>query len=212
VTTTALFLFAATELALSLTPGPAVLLVVSQGMRSGARASLFGASGVIVGDLFYFAISALGLGAILLASQALFTVIKSAGAVYLVYLGLRMILTAPTTMSGGSDAGSVVPHHRLFRQGLLMQLANPKAILFFAALVPQFINPQLAPAPQFFILGIVSVSIQFPTLVLYGWLAAKGGQWFRRSGYAAWLDRVAGAFLIGAGVKLALSRSTTAAQ
>lgn len=208
MTTTSLLLFAATELALSLTPGPAVLLVVSQGMRSGARASLFGASGVIVGDLFYFALSALGLGAILLASQGLFLVIKSAGAVYLVYLGAKMILTGPRTMNGGPHANTAVPYCRLFRQGLLMQLANPKAILFFAALVPQFIDPQMAPAPQFFILGIISVSIQFPTLVLYGWLAAKGGQWFRRSGYAAWLDRVAGAFLIGAGVRLALSKQS----
>jgi homoserine/homoserine lactone efflux protein len=146
-------------------------------MRSGGRASLFVASGVIVGDLFYFPVSALGLGAILLASQLLFLVIKSAGAVYLVYLGARMILTAPATMSGRPDGNTTVPYHRLFRQGLLMQLANPKAILFFAALVPQFIDAQIAPPPQFFVLGIISVSIQFPTLVLYGWLAAQGGQW-----------------------------------
>lgn len=177
-------------------------------MRSGARASLFGASGVIAGDLFYFALSALGLGAILLASQTMFLIIKSAGAVYLVFLGAKMILTTPTPVNGGSDGSTAVPYNRLFRQGLLMQLANPKAILFFAALVPQFIDPQIAPAPQFFFLGIISVSIQFPTLVLYGWLAAKGGQWFRRSGYAAWLDRVAGAFLIGAGVRLALSKQS----
>jgi homoserine/homoserine lactone efflux protein len=208
MTAASLFLFAATELALSLSPGPAVLLVVSQGMRAGARASLAGALGIIGGDLVYFAVSVLGLGAILLASQTLFLLIKAAGAVYLVYLGAKMILTTPTKTEEGPDAVTVVPWRRLFRQGFLMQLANPKAILFFTALVPQFINPQSAPAPQFFILGIVSVSIQFPTLVLYGWLAAKGGRWFRQSRYAGWLDRIAGILLIGAGVKLGLSRQS----
>jgi homoserine/homoserine lactone efflux protein len=89
-----------------------------------------------------------------------------------------------------------------------MQLANPKAILFFTALVPQFIDPSSATAPQFLLLGIISVSIQGPTLILYGWLAAKGGQWFRRSKYARWVDRTAGIFLIGAGVKLALARQS----
>jgi homoserine/homoserine lactone efflux protein len=199
-----IFLFALTELALSLTPGPAVLLVVSQGMISGFRGSLRSTLGVLTGEFIFFSLSAIGLGTLLVASQSLFMLIRWLGAAYIVYLGLKLIQSSfkqNNTELENSQAASQV---RLYRQGLLMQLANPKAILFFTALLPQFIIPELPVAFQFMVLGVVSMMVQGSTLLLYGWLAGKGGHWFKQSRFAGWLYRLAGAFLIGAGVKLAM--------
>src|SRR5262247_3297426 len=159
---TSLVLFASTEFVLSLSPGPAVLLVMSQALRCGAKASLLGALGIITGNAIYFAVSAIGLGAILIASDVLFYLIKWTGASYLVYLGGKMLydsLGRQSTMSDGAVAG--VAQSRLFRQGLLTQLANPKAILFFTAILPQFINPQASASLQFVLLGLTSMVIEF---------------------------------------------------
>ena len=155
---TSLLLFASTEFFLSLSPGPAVLLVMAQALRSGAKASLLGALGIITGNAVYFAISALSLGAILIASDVLFYLIKWTGATYLVYLGGKMLhdsLGRQPTMSYGAVSGVTQSH--LFRQGLLTQLANPKAILFFTAILPQFINPQASASLQFSLLGLTSI-------------------------------------------------------
>jgi homoserine/homoserine lactone efflux protein len=173
---------------------------MSQALRSGAKASLLGALGVITGNALYSAVSALGLGAILIASEVLFYLIKWTGATYLVYLGGKMLydsLGRQLTMSHGAVAGDAQSH--LFRQGLLTQLANPKAILFFTAILPQFINPQASASLQLALLGMTSIVIEFPVLVMYGWLAHTGGHVIRQGRYGQWIDRCAGTFLIGAG-------------
>lgn len=203
---TSIILFAMTEFLLSLSPGPAVLLVISQGIRSGARASLLGTAGILSGNALYFGASALGLGAILLASEMAFLLIKWVGAAYLIFLGGKMIRDTLTVVEEKPHVMISTARHRLFRQGILTQLSNPKAIVFFTALLPQFIDTQGAAAYQFFVLGVVSILVECPILVLYGWLAAKGGDWFKQSKYAKWLDRIAGTFLIGAGIKLAFTR------
>jgi len=206
---TSLVLFASTEFLLSLSPGPAVLLVMSQALRSGAKASLLGALGVITGNALYFAVSALGLGAILIASEVLFYLIKWTGATYLVYLGGKMLYNSrgrQSTISHGAVAG--VAQSPLFRQGLWTQLANPKAILFFTAILPQFINPQASASLQLALLGMTSIVIELPVLVMYGWLAHTGGHVIRQGRYGQWIDRCAGTCLIGAGVKLAFTRRT----
>ncbi len=86
-----------------------------------------------------------------------------------------------------------------------MQLANPKAILFFTAFLPQFINPEFPATAQFVVLGLVSIMVQGSILIAYGWLAERGGRWLKESSLVKWLDRLAGGFLIGAGVKLAVT-------
>lgn len=206
MTVVTILLFALTELALSLSPGPAVFLVLSQGMKAGFKASLRGTLGIMTGELIFFALSALGLGTLLIASQTLFTVIKWLGAAYLVYLGLHMILSSFKYPDHETACSATTPPINCYRQGLVMQLANPKAILFFTALLPQFINPALSATYQFVILGLVSIIVQGSTLLAYGWLAEKGGRWLKESRFAKWLDRAAGTFLIGTGVKLALSQ------
>jgi homoserine/homoserine lactone efflux protein len=205
MTLASLLLFAGTEFVLSLTPGPAVLLVMSQGLRAGARASFLGTLGIITGNAVYFTVSALGLGALIMTSAVLFGAIKWAGAAYLIYLGVKLVRESRyATCQAPSEM--VVSRHRLFRQGLLTQLANPKAIVYFTALLPQFIDPESGLALQLVVLGATSVLIEFPILVGYGVLAHHGGHLLRHGRAARWIDRLAGTLLIGAGIKLAFVR------
>lgn len=196
-----LLLFAATELLLSATPGPAVLLVVSQGIRRGYRSSTRGAAGILTGNAIYFALSAAGLGALLIASKRVFDVLQIAGALYLLLLGLKMLIKPARVeerpIEDTGDAGS-------FLQGLLTQLSNPKAIVFFTALLPQFIDPTRPIALQLLILGVISIVVELPVLLLYGYAADRGRA--RYGKHAPLFERLAGACLIAAGAKLAAMR------
>ena len=200
-----LLVFAVTEFLLSLTPGPAVFLVVSQGMKAGFKPSLRDTLGILSGNAIYFALSALGLGALLLASATLFQVIKYVGAAYLIFIGVRMLISRSETQK--ADEQSVAPGRslRLFSQGLVTQLSNPKAIVFFTALLPQFVTPGEAMFEQFIVLGLASIAVEFPVLAAYGWVAERGGKLIPER-FASLPDRVAGVFLIGAGVGLAAVR------
>jgi homoserine/homoserine lactone efflux protein len=199
---TQLLLFAATELLLSMTPGPAVLLIVSQGIRRGFRSSSRGAAGILTGNAIYFALSAAGLGALLLASKRVFDVLQIAGAAYLVLIGLKMLIkpgrVEERLNATPGETGSFV-------QGMLTQLANPKAIVFFTALLPQFIDPAKPIAMQFLILGVVSIIVELPVLLLYGFAADRGRA--RYGKHAPLFERLAGACLIAAGAKLAAMRT-----
>jgi homoserine/homoserine lactone efflux protein len=202
VSLTHLLLFAATELLLSMSPGPAVLLVVSQGMRRGFRTASQGAAGILTGNAIYFALSAAGLGALLLASKRVFNVIQIAGAVYLALVGIKMLVTP-----GGSETNekreedpSGRTFGRAFAQGLMTQLANPKAIVFFTALLPQFVDAGRAVAPQFLILGTISIAVELPVLLAYGFAADRGRAFY--GNHVALVEQLAGACLIAAAVKL----------
>lgn len=197
-------LFLISELVLCLTPGPAVMLVVSQGMRRGLGASVAGSAGVLAVNALWFAFSAAGLGGILLASAMLFGVVKWVGAAYLVYLGLRMVVSS---FVQGGTGGDEVPERaprggRMFSQGLLTQLANPKAIVFFTALLPQFVSPDGSLILQFAVLGVTSVAAEFCVLLLYGWTAQRGARLLGARA-ADLFERAGGALLIFAGIGLA---------
>ncbi|MBC7930895.1 MAG: LysE family translocator [Rubrivivax sp.] len=200
-----LLVFAVTEFLLSLTPGPAVFLVVSQGMKAGFKPSLRGTLGILSGNAIYFALSALGLGALLMASATLFQIIKYLGAAYLIFIGVRMLISKSETPKADEPAALPKRSLRLFSQGLITQLSNPKAIVFFTALLPQFVTPGEWMFEQFIILGLVSIAVEFPVLAAYGWVAERGGKLIPEK-FASLPDRVAGVFLIGAGVGLAAVR------
>jgi homoserine/homoserine lactone efflux protein len=202
---TMLLWFALTEFFLALTPGPAVLLVVAHGMQYGARPSVWGTLGILSVEVVYFAVSAVGVGAVLVTSTLVFQAMKWSGAAYLVYLGIRMLCT--TTFTGAANKTTPpAAGHVLFVQGVITQLANPKALLFFTALLPQFIDPAGSIMWQCVMLGVTSILIEFPVLVGYGWVAEQSKQVMQHRRWARWLDRLAGIFLISAGVKLALER------
>lgn len=201
-----LLIFAVTEFLLSMTPGPAVLLVVSQGMKFGFASSIRGTLGILTGNAIYFALSAAGLGALLIASATLFEAIRWIGVAYLVYVGVRMLISKANAQTIVDTSISPRRSLRLFSQGLLTQLSNPKAIVFFTALLPQFVSPGNQVFQQFLVLGITSIAVEFPVLLFYGLIAERGVGLIPKGRLLAVPDRVAGAFLIGAGIGLASMR------
>jgi homoserine/homoserine lactone efflux protein len=200
-----LLVFAVTELVMSLTPGPAVLLVISQGMRAGFKPSLRGTLGIEVGNTIYFVLSALGLGALLVASANLFQVIRWLGVAYLILLGLKMLIFKRKVEDKIEPVVTTRESAKLFFQGLVTQLVNPRALVFFTALLPQFISPGSRVVQQFVVLGIVSIAVEVPVLATYGWLAARGGKLIPEK-LSFLPDRIAGACLVGAGAGLASMR------
>lgn len=204
-----ILVFALTEFLLCLTPGPAVLLVVSQGVTAGFKPSLRGSLGILSGNAIYFFLSALGLGALLLASATLFQITKWLGIAYLILTGIRMLVSRgeAETPADATVAATITRDRslKLFSQGLLTQLANPKAIIFFTALLPQFVSPGGRVLGQFLLLGIVSIAVEFPVLMSYGWLAQRSSRLIPER-LSSLPQRIAGSFLICAGVGLASMR------
>ena len=191
---------------LCLTPGPAVLFILSSALKSGTRKSLASNAGILAANMVYFALSATGLGALLAASFDLFSTVRWIGAAYLIFLGLRTLLGKRNALAAG---GSIErPPLRMFGDGFLLQASNPKSILFFTALLPQFIDPRLAIVPQVAILAATSAVIEFFVLLGYGAAAGQASELARQPQYAAWTNRVAGVLLIGAGAGLATLRRT----
>jgi|SRR5215813_8846298 len=199
-------IFAVTEFVLCLTPGPAVLVVVSQSLKNGSKASLRGAAGILVGNVIYFVLSALGLGALLISSAELFQLIRLAGAAYLVFAGVRMLVIKKCGGVVDEASRPTVHQMRLFSQGLLTQLSNPKAIIFFSALLPQFVSTEQSVPEQFTILGVISIAIELLVLASYGWAVERGSKRFLKSQFSLLTDRIAGGFLVCAGLGLAATR------
>ncbi len=193
--------FCLTEAVLCFTPGPAVLLVVSYALSGGRREGLGAALGVLTANTLYFALSAAGVGALLLASNELFTALKWAGAGYLVWLGLRMLLRP----SGKAGAVPAPARGGAFWKGLVVQGANPKALVFFVALLPQFLSPSHPLATQIVVLGVSSLLIELGALALYATVVARAGH-YAGDRLRGPLERVGGAFLVAAGAKLAAAR------
>ena len=197
-------LFCATETILCFTPGPAVLLVVSLALTHGARAGLAASAGILGANAGYFVLSATGLGAILLASWELFFLIKWIGAAYLVWLGLRMLVgrSHPTTPRDAAEPPRAAP----LRHGLVTQCANPKALVFFTALLPQFVDPGGDIPMQIAILGVSSILIELAVLGVYVAVCQRARGLMHRPAFASALNRAGGALLIGAGAGLATVR------
>ena len=193
--------FCVTEAVLCFTPGPAVLLVVSAALGRGLRASLGASLGILTANTLYFALSATGVAAALVASRELFLVLKWSGAAYLVWLGLRMAFSRAPREANAQP----VPVSRSFVRGFVVQGANPKALVFFVALLPQFIDPTAPLATQVLILGVSSVVIELVALSVYALTAVRAR---RVAGprVARALERVGGGLLVAAGARLAVVR------
>lgn len=199
-------LFVVTEAVLSITPGPAVLYVLSQAIKRGPGKSVWASWGILSANALYFILSATSLGAVIVASYKLFFVIKWLGAAYLVYLGLRSFFATEPVIAlpeGQADSRS---GPRVLRDGFLLQAANPKALLFFTAILPQFIDAHHNVAFQILVLGISSILVEFAILFVYGQLAGCALAAARNPRFEKITNRVAGSLLIGAGVGLARLR------
>ena len=197
-------LFVATEGLLCVTPGPAVLMVIAQGLTRGVPAGVSATLGVLAGNMFYFALSATSLGALIAASHEMFLLIKWLGTAYLIWLGIATFRGRSSSLSVNPARRTPLP--RVFANGVVLQLANPKALLFFVALLPQFIDPAEPLVSQIVILGVTSVVLEFLALLAYSMAASRCSVVVTRSRFARLTDRIAGSCLIGAGLLTAAIR------
>jgi len=200
-------LFLATWTLVAVSPGPAVLFVMSQTGRHGMRGGVAGTLGIVSGHLFTFSAVALGLATVLAKYSEAVTAIRVVGALYLMYLGVKMLWSRPREMSTESiECAAPSARHGIVLQGLAVQLTNPKNLLFVLALLPQFIRPGYPLLLQLGIMLVVTILIDGAVLLAYANLAAHGARALKGSRVIAWLERIFGAALIFFGIKLMLSR------
>lgn len=196
------------ETVLCLTPGPAVLFVLSQAMTRGPLKTLWSIGGILGANAVYFVLSATGVGAILTASYDLFFAIKWVGAAYLVWLGIGAFRGTSKSISIRRGNATPVPRSQLLFNGFILQMSNPKALVFFTALVPQFVNPNAAIVPQVAILALTSVFVEFFVQLGYTLLVDRVAHLALAPQFARFVDRVAGSLLICAGIGMAAIRRT----
>jgi threonine/homoserine/homoserine lactone efflux protein len=195
--------FLGTTLFISATPGPNMLLMLSHGARYGWQATLSTMAGAITGLAILIGLSALGVGAILAASVTLFTGLKIIGALYLVYLGVQCWKAGNSLHLPNSEAAS--PQAR-FKTGLAVALSNPKAILFAAAFLPQFIDLQLPQAPQWAILLTSFFIIEISWQIAYAWGGHRLATWLQVPLRVRFFNRACGAAFFLVGGMLAFAR------
>ena len=194
--------YAAFVTLLSLTPGPAVLFVVSQGVWRGPGAALRANVAINIVNSVSLALSGLGLAALVGLSQTAFTILKLVGAAYLVWLGIKAIRASFRPHDAAVDTRSGRP----FVDGLIVQGSNPKVFLFLGAVLPQFLDRDAALAPQLLVLWVISLVVEFTVLAGYGLLAGVIRQRANLPAVRAWLERAGGGILIGIGLLTALYR------
>ncbi len=187
---------------LSLSPGPGVFSSISSGLHHGFRLGLWNGVGMQVANVFFVVVVAFGLGTILLASETLFTAVKWLGVIYLVYLGVVTWRAAPRGFEEDRDDEAHTPRE-VFMRGFWVNATNPKGIIFFAAILPQFIDvakPQLA---QYAILAATTFAVDLVIMTGYTALAAKVLRMMRDPRQLRWVNRGIGGAFVAAGVALA---------
>ena len=198
-------LFCVAALALLVVPGPAVLYIVAQSIDGGRRAGLYSTLGVHLGSVVHVAAAAVGLSAILVSSATAFSVVKYAGAAYLVYLGLRQLLARRATVP--LDVDRRRSPRELLTRGVVVNVLNPKTALFFLAFLPQFVDVSAGQVGlQIAFLGVVFIVVGLLSDGAYALLAGTAAEWLRRSSAFAHVQRfVSGGVFVGLGVATALS-------
>ena len=205
MSSTAFMAFLLASFVLAVTPGPGVLYIVTRTLAQGRAAGIGSVAGVACGNFLNAVGAAVGLAALFAVSSLAFTLVKFAGAAYLVFLGVR-VLRAPAAPDGPAAELAPVSVARLFREGLLVALLNPKTMLFFAAFLPQFMHGEAPALAQAISLGAMFVGIAACTDLAYALLAA----WFaprlqRAAGAPLWGRWASGLGLIALGVMSALA-------
>lgn len=200
-------IFAVTTAVVVFSPGPTAILMASQGAGNGLKRTLFGLLGITCATLIYFILSATGIASLIVASHTLFQIIKWVGVAYLVYLGCSAIFSK----SGGLVVNSSAPMKKrtsLFTHGFLIEFSNPKALLYFSAILPQFLDVGRPIAKQFFIMWVTAFLLQILIYAAYAYL----GERLIKGGVKDWIvsavNKTAGTALIFAGVKMATISAT----
>lgn len=196
-------LYAVAVLVLTVTPGPSVLMCVTHAVNHGARRTFFSAIGSITSVVGIMLCSAIGVGAALAASEALFHAIKWFGVAYLIYVGITTFRSTDSSFHLPSGAAGQASRLSLYIKGLLVGASNPKALLFFTAFFPQFIDPALPQLPQFAVLGATFVCFELFWLMFYASFASRLAPWLQVRGRALVFNRLSGLTFIAAGALLA---------
>jgi threonine/homoserine/homoserine lactone efflux protein len=180
-------------------PGPTIILVVSQAVTHGRKSVVPLAAGVVFGDFTAMTLSLLGLGAIMSASATLFTLFKWIGALYLLYLGVKMWRANPNSGSIQNEKKGISPRS-LFKSSFIVTALNPKGIAFFVAFLPQFINPNVPVFNQLLLLGGTFLFLALVNAALYAFFASQLRESIRKTIVRKWFNRFGGTALIGAGI------------
>jgi homoserine/homoserine lactone efflux protein len=203
----AYLIFAVTTAVVCLTPGPAALLVVAQGASNGFRSSYWAIGGIALGNAIYFALSATGIAALIVASGTLFSIVKWVGVAYLFYLGWAAIRSRASALTISGNAGRTVHGWRAFWQAVVVELSNPKALLYFVALLPQFIDPSQPIGVQLVIFGITCVILDAAVYSLYAWLGSKTQRFTANERFVKLSNRTSGGLLMAAGTIMAMVKN-----
>lgn len=196
-------IFVVTTVVVCLTPGPAALLIVAQGISNGFRKSYWAIAGIALANVIYFALSATGIAALIVASGTLFSIIKWIGVAYLFYLGLAAIRSKASALTVTQDAGHAVHGLCASWQAVVVELSNPKALLYFVALLPQFIDPAKSIGSQMLIFGATCIVLDAAAYSLYAWIGSKTRRFTANEKFVKASNRVSGSLLMIAGLMMA---------
>ncbi|WDE06753.1 LysE family translocator [Thalassomonas viridans] len=205
MTLSSYFIYLSISIAASASPGPSVLLAASNGINYGREKALWGVAGHVSAILLLAIISATGLGAILLASPTAFTLLKYIGAAYLLYTGIKIWRSKSAVFLPGPRQAQASAF-KLYRQSFMLALTNPKALMFFSALFPQFIQPEKALWPQFMLLAATSLFNAFFFTAAYVFFADKCKNRLAGSNSSIWFSRFTGSLFVGFAGVMALGR------
>ncbi|MCF8177111.1 MAG: LysE family translocator [Sulfuritalea sp.] len=197
--------FLLASLVLAVTPGPGVLYILTRSLVQGRFSGLVSVAGVALGNFGNALAASVGLAALFAVSSLAFTVVKYAGALYLIYLGVQMLRSPQTGHPAAMPAAT--PLGRVFRDGFVVALLNPKTTIFFAAFLPQFLSPVAPPMGQGMVLGTLFVAIAAVTDGIYALAAGAFAPLMRGGGFARVGRRLAGSVFIGLGIFAALAGS-----
>lgn len=198
-----LLLFTLTTLVVVLSPGPAVIAVTSEAVSNGFPRTLWMVAGIATGNVIFFILSATGIAALIIASGSLFMTLKWLGVAYLIYLGLRAIFSKWGAFRPSQRSGNRQRLRRVFMRGLLLELANPKALLYFSALLPQFVAVGQPILPQLVLFCLITLLLDLACYSGYGYLAGRSARFKESPRVAGLINKLAGSLLIYTGVTMA---------
>ncbi len=207
ISLTLYLIFVTTVLVIMITPGPSVMVAVVHGMRYGWRRVIWVGLGDISANFLQMVAAVAGLGLILQTSAHAFLAIKLAGVAYLLWLGIKLLRSDTAFGVAQQAKANARTWHWHFRQGFVVAGTSPKAILFYGALLPQFLSADLPLVPQFLVLATTCATIDFAIILVYGWLADHGSDRLRQSGLGGWINKISGTMMLGAaGLMASLQR------
>ena len=205
MTLTTYLLYLAAVALLILTPGPTMLMCMTTALNHGPRKALTSVAGSVSAVLCVMLLSAMGLGALLAASETAFTAAKFAGAAYLIWLGIKTFRSDAAVLDTNA-ATAQAPRRSFFLRGFLVGASNPKAVLFFAAFFPQFLDPSMPFVPQFAILALTFMAFEFSVLTACALGVSRIAPLLRSSRAVRWFNRVSGGLSTRRGSLLLLTR------